>query len=158
MSVISSNGWQVGMKCIENVESFGYLHSKPKIKILCKIQVFVYICVNVHASQFFLSIYSMFIPLLIQFLKLSMKYEDKVWLMYCNVIWRNRPVSYSRFYWVYMTSFNNHISSVSSELFYCDVKNLQECLWFPVMYGFHSFPVVDWFCLFIYLWVLTFPL
>jgi hypothetical protein len=22
-------------------------------------------------------------------------------------------------------------------------------------YGFHSFPVVDWFCLFIYLWVLT---
>ena len=25
-------------------------------------------------------------------------------------------------------------------------------------YGFHSFPVVDWFCLFIYLWVLTFPL
>jgi hypothetical protein len=25
-------------------------------------------------------------------------------------------------------------------------------------YGFHSFPVVDWFCLFIYLWVLTFSL
>jgi hypothetical protein len=25
-------------------------------------------------------------------------------------------------------------------------------------YGFHSFPLVDWFCLFIYLWVLTFPL
>jgi hypothetical protein len=25
-------------------------------------------------------------------------------------------------------------------------------------YGFHSFPVFDWFCLFIYLWVLTFPL
>jgi hypothetical protein len=25
-------------------------------------------------------------------------------------------------------------------------------------YGFHSFPVVDWFCLFIYLWVFTFPL
>ena len=25
-------------------------------------------------------------------------------------------------------------------------------------YGFHSFPVVDWFCLYIYLWVLTFPL
>jgi hypothetical protein len=25
-------------------------------------------------------------------------------------------------------------------------------------YGFHSFPVVDWFCLFIYLWILTFPL
>ena len=25
-------------------------------------------------------------------------------------------------------------------------------------YDFHSFPVVDWFCLFIYLWVLTFPL
>jgi hypothetical protein len=25
-------------------------------------------------------------------------------------------------------------------------------------YGFHSFPVVDRFCLFIYLWVLTFPL
>jgi hypothetical protein len=25
-------------------------------------------------------------------------------------------------------------------------------------YGFHCFPVVDWFCLFIYLWVLTFPL
>ena len=25
-------------------------------------------------------------------------------------------------------------------------------------YGFQSFPVVDWFCLFIYLWVLTFPL
>ena len=25
-------------------------------------------------------------------------------------------------------------------------------------YGFHSFPVVDWFCLFIYVWVLTFPL
>jgi hypothetical protein len=25
-------------------------------------------------------------------------------------------------------------------------------------YGFHSFPVVDWFCLFINLWVLTFPL
>jgi hypothetical protein len=25
-------------------------------------------------------------------------------------------------------------------------------------YGFHSFPVVDWFSLFIYLWVLTFPL
>jgi len=25
-------------------------------------------------------------------------------------------------------------------------------------YGFHSFPVVDWFCLFIYLWVLTYPL
>ena len=24
--------------------------------------------------------------------------------------------------------------------------------------GFHSFPVVDWFCLFIYLWDLTFPL
>jgi hypothetical protein len=24
--------------------------------------------------------------------------------------------------------------------------------------GFHSFPVVDWFCLFIYLWVLIFPL
>jgi hypothetical protein len=23
---------------------------------------------------------------------------------------------------------------------------------------FHSFPVVDWFCLFIYLWVFTFPL
>ena len=23
-------------------------------------------------------------------------------------------------------------------------------------YGFHSFPVVEWFCLFIYLWVLTF--
>ena len=23
-------------------------------------------------------------------------------------------------------------------------------------YGFHSFPVVDWFCLFINLWVLTF--
>ena len=23
-------------------------------------------------------------------------------------------------------------------------------------YGFHSFPVVDWFCLFIFLWVLTF--
>jgi hypothetical protein len=23
---------------------------------------------------------------------------------------------------------------------------------------FHSFPVADWFCLFIYLWVLTFPL
>ena len=59
--------------------------------------------------------------------------EDKVWLMYCNVIWRNRPVAYSRIYWVYMTSFNNHFSSVSSELFYCDVKNLQECLWFPVM-------------------------
>ena len=25
-------------------------------------------------------------------------------------------------------------------------------------YGCQSFPVVDWFCLFIYLWVLTFPL
>jgi hypothetical protein len=25
-------------------------------------------------------------------------------------------------------------------------------------YGFHSFPVVYWFCLFIYLWVLTIPL
>jgi hypothetical protein len=25
-------------------------------------------------------------------------------------------------------------------------------------YGLHSFPVVDWFCLFIYLRVLTFPL
>jgi hypothetical protein len=25
-------------------------------------------------------------------------------------------------------------------------------------YGFHSFPVVDWFCLFIHLRVLTFPL
>ena len=25
-------------------------------------------------------------------------------------------------------------------------------------YGFHSFPVVDWFCLFIYLWVFIFPL
>jgi hypothetical protein len=25
-------------------------------------------------------------------------------------------------------------------------------------YDFHSFPIVDWFCLFIYLWVLTFPL
>jgi len=25
-------------------------------------------------------------------------------------------------------------------------------------YGFHIFPVVDWFCLFIYLWVLAFPL
>ena len=25
-------------------------------------------------------------------------------------------------------------------------------------FDFHSFPVVDWFCLFIYLWVLTFPL
>jgi hypothetical protein len=25
-------------------------------------------------------------------------------------------------------------------------------------YDFHSFPVVEWFCLFIYLWVLTFPL
>ena len=25
-------------------------------------------------------------------------------------------------------------------------------------YGFHSFQIVDWFCLFIYLWVLTFPL
>jgi hypothetical protein len=25
-------------------------------------------------------------------------------------------------------------------------------------YGFHIFSVVDWFCLFIYLWVLTFPL
>jgi hypothetical protein len=25
-------------------------------------------------------------------------------------------------------------------------------------YGFHSFLVVDWFFLFIYLWVLTFPL
>ena len=25
-------------------------------------------------------------------------------------------------------------------------------------YGFHSFPCIDWFCLFIYLWVLTFPL
>jgi hypothetical protein len=25
-------------------------------------------------------------------------------------------------------------------------------------YGFHSFSVVDWFCLSIYLWVLTFPL
>jgi hypothetical protein len=24
-------------------------------------------------------------------------------------------------------------------------------------YGFHSLPVVDWFCLLIYLWVLTFP-
>jgi hypothetical protein len=22
-------------------------------------------------------------------------------------------------------------------------------------YGFHSFPVVDWFCLFVYLWVLV---
>ena len=54
--------------------------------------------------------------------------EDKVWLMYCNVIWRNRSVAYSRIYWVYMTSFNNHLSSVSSELFYCDVKHLQECL------------------------------
>ena len=27
-----------------------------------------------------------------------------------------------------------------------------------IYYGFHSFLVVDWFCLFIYLWVLTFPL
>jgi hypothetical protein len=25
-------------------------------------------------------------------------------------------------------------------------------------YGIHSFPVVDWFCMLIYLWVLTFPL
>jgi hypothetical protein len=25
-------------------------------------------------------------------------------------------------------------------------------------YGFYSFPVVDWFCLFIFVWVLTFPL
>ena len=25
-------------------------------------------------------------------------------------------------------------------------------------YGFHSCPVVDWFCLFIFLWVLNFPL
>jgi hypothetical protein len=25
-------------------------------------------------------------------------------------------------------------------------------------YGCHSFPVDDWFCLFIYLWVLIFPL
>ena len=25
-------------------------------------------------------------------------------------------------------------------------------------YGLQSFPVVAWFCLFIYLWVLTFPL
>jgi hypothetical protein len=25
-------------------------------------------------------------------------------------------------------------------------------------YGFHNFPVVDWFCLFIHLWVLTLPL
>jgi hypothetical protein len=25
-------------------------------------------------------------------------------------------------------------------------------------YGFKSFQIVDWFCLFIYLWVLTFPL
>ena len=25
-------------------------------------------------------------------------------------------------------------------------------------YGFYGFPVVDWFCLFVYLWVLNFPL
>ena len=39
---------------------------------------------------------------------------------------------------------------------------LKLCFRMPVPnqghYGFHSFPVVDWFCLFIYLWVLTFPL
>ena len=48
----------------------------------------------------------------------------------------------------------------------CILKRVSRCTFFslemPVPsqghYGFHSFPVFDWFCLFIYLWVLTFPL
>ena len=42
----------------------------------------------------------------------------------------------------------------------CFSHNMKNCKRYSFQghYGFHSFPVVDWFCLFIYLWVLTFPL
>ena len=37
-------------------------------------------------------------------------------------------------------------------------QNMKTVITFSQFSRFHSFPVVDWFCLFIYLWVLTFPL
>jgi hypothetical protein len=49
---------------------------------------------------------------------------------------------------------------VSSSCFTSDTRCISLEMPVPSQghYGFHSFPVVDWFCLFIYLWVLTFPL
>jgi hypothetical protein len=61
-----------------------------------------------------------------------------------------------------------HYNSIYSNTWTKQVKQLSnqrqtqwsKCILVPSHghYGFHSFPVDDWFCLFIYLWVFTFPL
>jgi hypothetical protein len=57
---------------------------------------------------------------------------------------------------VHFTDHKTHFENLFTILCKCPVLSM------PVPsqghYGFHSFPIVDWFCLFIYLWVLPFPL
>jgi hypothetical protein len=67
--------------------------------------------------------------------------------------WPNYIVTLPR-YFSWLPHLNIPTGAPSDEL----DKNSQRTWLSQGHYGFHSFPVVDWFCLFIYLWVLTFPL
>jgi hypothetical protein len=61
---------------------------------------------------------------------------------------------------LYVETFQQHLHIEYISLSWSDIPELVVPICIPSQghYGFHSFPVVDWFCLFIYLWVLTFPL
>ena len=68
-----------------------------------------------------------------------------------------RPISYVRCGYVKPVINTIDEFTVNSEMG-VNGSNLEMPVPSQGHYGFHSFPVVDWFCLFIYLWVLTFPL
>jgi hypothetical protein len=59
---------------------------------------------------------------------------------------------------LYAKNFLTHIKKLQGCSIYTGFTTIDTFIPSQGHNGFHSFPVVDWFCLFIYLWVLTFPL
>jgi hypothetical protein len=99
--------------------------------------------------------------------------------MYCHIhyfrekksiwtsFWSHRHCLIKDIIWASLLCWHRRSFDIDTSIFSCNTHCFStDIIWtsleMPVPsqghYGFHSFPVVDWFCLFIYLWVLTFPL
>ena len=75
-------------------------------------------------------------------------------IIYCLVYFNSSKKNISQQNWFFLLNLGPTVPKLSMQ----PTNSLEMPVPSQGHYGFHSLPVVDWFCLFIYVWVLTFPL
>jgi hypothetical protein len=139
---------------IENLLS--YVYNTHNVIISTLSSVIIYICKHWHRNKNTMNIYSI---LFFTFISLMLLQNNVPWHSSYTQFFINRTLllkymfssnAMSENKFQNMTFSSSGLTSEKIINFTSDTKSGS--------LRFHSFPVVDWFCLFIYLWVLTFPL